>query len=63
MIVIIQKSKVERESRYGKIKKVEPHGEPIIIKAKYEEQVVNRAMVQIRQLITHKQTFAVEVFR
>lgn len=61
MIVILQKTIIKRQGRHGPIESGEPVGEPIIIQAKYEEQVVNRAMVQIRQFITHKQSFTVEV--
>jgi len=61
MIIIIQKAKIERDGRHGPVTGGEPVGEPIIIQAKYEEQVVNMAMVQIRQFITHKQSFTIEV--
>lgn len=61
MIVIISKIDVTRNM--GQMVDAQVVGEPIIIRDRNATRVTNRAMVQIRQFITHGQSFTAEVVK
>lgn len=61
MIVILHKVNITRNM--GQIVDAEPIGDPIIIRSSGHTPAINRAMVQIRQFITHGQSFTAEVVK